>query len=87
MPLGTDAQAELEGRPVLLTEEELAHAMSKPGFEELCKLCLGAARCKALKPTAARCKAASGFSAWRGFWGAVPHLDWFAQTPLYIQLN
>ena len=58
MPLGTDAQAELEGRPVLLTEEELAHAMSNPGFEELFKLCPGAARCKALKPTAARCKAA-----------------------------
>ena len=87
MPLGTDAQAELEGRPVLLTEEELAHAMSNPGFGELFKLCPGAARCKALKPTAACCKAASGFCVWRGFWGAVPHLDWFAQTPLYILLN
>ena len=67
MPLGTYAQAEFEGRPVLLTAEELAHAMSNPGFEELFKLCPGAARCKALKPTAARCKAASGFSAWRAF--------------------
>ena len=55
MPLGTDTQAEFEGRPVLLTEKELAHAAANPGFEELCKLCPGAARCK---PTAARCKAA-----------------------------
>ena len=55
MPLGTDAQAEFEGRPVLLTEEELAHAAANPGFKELCKLCPGAVRCK---PTAARCKAA-----------------------------
>ena len=97
MPLGTDVQAELEGCHYLLTEEELAHAAANPGFKELCKLCPGAARCKALKPTAARCKAlkptaarckaASGFCVWRGFWGAIPHLDWFAQTPLYILLN
>ena len=38
MPLGTDTQAEFEGRPVLLTEKELAHAAANPGFEELCKL-------------------------------------------------
>ena len=58
MPLGTDVQAEFEGRHVLLTEEEPVHAVAKPGFEELCKLCPGAARCKAHKPTAACCKAA-----------------------------
>ena len=33
----------------------LVHTAANPGFEELCKLCPGAARCK---PTAARCKAA-----------------------------
>jgi hypothetical protein len=69
------------------TLEELVHAVANPGFEELCKLCPGAARCKARKPTAACCKAASGFSVWRCFWGAVPHLDWFAQIPLYILPN
>ena len=53
MPLGTDA--EFDGCHYLLTEEELALAAANPGFEELCKLCPGAARCK---PTAARCKAA-----------------------------
>ena len=49
MPLGTDAQAEFEGCHVLLTEEELVHAVANPGFDELCKLCPGAARCKAAK--------------------------------------